>query len=91
MYHSCIRSFINYENIARGSTIRTNFKKIYSQHKHAIRIAYNKDRSSHTRELPKGRKVLNVYQVNIWKNLIFIQINSNTISTIFLNKFKNPT
>ena len=37
-------------------------------------------------------KVLNVYQVNIWKNLVFMhQINSNTVPTIFLNKFKKPT
>ena len=47
---------------------------------------------SHTRELFKECKVLNVYQVNIWKNLVFVrQINSNTVPTISLNKFKKPT
>ena len=66
--------------------------KIYSQQEHAIRIVYSKDRFSYTRELFKECKVLNVYQVNIWKNLVFMhQINSNIVSTIFLNKFKNPT
>ena len=46
----------------------------------------------HTRELFKQCKVLVVYQVNIWKNLVFMhQINSNTVPTIFLNKFKKPT
>ena len=40
----------------------------------------------------KECKVLSVYQVNIWKNLVFMhQINSNTVPTIFLNKFKKPT
>ena len=68
------------------------FKKIYSQLKHAIRILPSKDRSTHTRELFKECKVLNVYQVNIWKNLVFMhQVNSNTVPTIFLNKFKKPT
>ena len=92
LYHSYIHSYINYGNIAWGSTTRTNLKKIYSQQKHAIRIVYSKDRLSHTRELFKQCKVLNVYQVNIWKNLVFMhQINSNTVPTIFLNKFKKPT
>ena len=47
---------------------------------------------SHTRELFKECKILNVYQINIWKNLVFMhQINSNTVPTIFKNKFKKPT
>ena len=53
---------------------------------------YSKDRLTHTRELFKECKVLNVYQVNIWKNLVFMhQINSNTVPTIFLNKLKKRT
>ena len=89
MYHSYINSYINYGNIASGSTTRTNLKKIYYQQKHAIRIVYSKGRLSHTRELFKECKVLHVYQVNIWKNLVFMhQINSSTVPTIFLNKFK---
>ena len=53
---------------------------------------YIVDRLSHTKELFKDCKVLNVYQVNIWKNLVFMrQINSNTVPTIFLNKFKKNT
>ena len=39
---------------------------------------------TNTRELFKECKVLNVYQVNIWKNLVFMyQVNSNTVPTIF--------
>ena len=92
LYHSYIHSYINYGNIAWGSTTRTNLKKIYSQQKHAIRIVCSKDRLSHTRELFKQCKFLNVYQVNIWKNLVFMhQVNSNTVPTIFLNKFRKPT
>ena len=92
LYHSYIHSYINYGNIAWRSTTRTNLKKIYSQQKHAIRIVYSKDRLSHTRELFKQCKVLNVYQVNNWKSLVFMHIiNSNTVSTIFLCKYKKPT
>ena len=53
---------------------------------------HSKDKLAHTRELFKEWKVLNVYQVNIWKNLVFMhQVNSNIVPTIFLNKFKKPT
>ena len=91
-YHSYIHSFINYGNIAWGSTSRTNLEKIYSQQKHAIRIVYSKDRLSHTRKLFQKCKILNECQVNIWKNHVFMhQINSNTVPTIFFNKFKKPT
>ena len=76
LYHSYIHSYINYGNIAWGSATTTNLKKVYSQQKHAIRTVYNKDRLSHTRELFKECKILNVYQVNIWENLVFMhQIN----------------
>ena len=67
-------------------------KKIYSQQKHVVLIVYSKDKLSHTSKFLKERKVLNVYQVNVWKNLVFVhQINSNNVSTIFWNKFKKPT
>ena len=79
-YHSHIRSYINYGNNVWGSTARTNLK---NKQKHAIRTMYNKDRLSHTKELFKECKVLNVYQVNIWKKLAFMhQINSHTVPTI---------
>ena len=70
-----------------GSTTRTNLKKIYSQQEHAIRTVYSRDRLAHTRELFKECKILIVYQVNIWKNFVFIhQINSNTVPTIFFEQ-----
>ena len=92
LYHSYIHSYINYENIPWGSIIRTSLKKICSQQNHAIRTVFSKDRLSHARELFKECKVLNVYQVNIWKNLVFMhQINSNTLPITFLNKSKKST
>ena len=90
--HSYIHSYITYGNITWGSTARTNLKKIYGQQKHAIRIVYSKDRLTHTRALFQECKVFNVYQVSIWKNLVFMhQVNSNTAPTIFLNKFKKSS
>ena len=92
MYHSYVHSYINYENTAWESTTRTNLKKIYSQQKHVIRIVYSKNRLSHTRKLFKECKILNVYQVNIWKILFLcIKLTQKPVPTISLNKFKKAT
>ena len=77
-----------------GKYNQDNLKKIYGQQRHGIRIVYSKNRLSHTRGLSKECKVLNVYQLssNYLENLVFMyQINSDTVPTIFLNKFKKPT
>ena len=64
-YHSYVHSYINYGNIVWGSATRKNLRSIYSQQKHAIRIAYCKNRLSHNGELFKKCKFHHVYQVNI--------------------------
>ena len=53
LHHSYIHSYISYRNIAWGSTVRINPKKICSQKKHAIQIVHSKDRLTHNRELFK--------------------------------------
>ena len=51
--YSYIETYMNYGNIAWGSTFRTNLKKINSQQKRAIRIIFNKNKFAHTREIFK--------------------------------------
>ena len=85
-------SYINYGNIVWGSTNRTNLKKINSLQKHAIRIIHSKDRLAHARELFRESKILNVFQLNILNNLVFMhKIKSQTAPKIFQNKFRKPT
>ena len=92
LYYSFIHTYINYGNIAWGSTNRTNFKKINSLQKHAIRIIHCKDRFAHARELFQESKILNVFQLNILNNLVFMhKIKSQTAPKIFQNKFRKPT
>ena len=38
LYYSCIKTYINYANIAWGSYCKTNLKKANSQQKHGIRF-----------------------------------------------------
>ena len=51
LYYSYIHSYLNYANLAWGSTYLTNLKKLRSQQKHAIRIVHNKRKFEHTKEL----------------------------------------
>ena len=65
LYYSYIHSYLNYANLAWGSTYLTNLKKLRSQQKHAIRIVHNKTKFEHTKELFKSVSVLNLYKLNI--------------------------
>ena len=92
LYYSFIHTYINYGNIAWGSTNRTNLKKINSLQKHAIWIIHCKDRFANARELFGESKILNVFQLNILNNLVFMhKIKSQTAPEIFQNKFRKPT
>ena len=92
LYFSYIHSYINYANIAWGSTYLTNLKKINSQQKHAFRIIYNKKKFESARELLKLNKTLNVYKLNILNTLVLMhKIKTNTAPTIFRSRFKRPS
>ena len=87
LYH-----FYIHGNIALGITTTANLKK-YTVNINMLSELYIVRLNCHIlRELFKECTVLIVYQVNICKHLVFMhQINSNTVPTIFLNKFKKPT
>ena len=88
LYYSYIQTYMNYANIAWGSTCRTNLKKTNSQQKHAISIIFNKNKCGHRREISKEQKVLDIYQLSILSNIIFMHRVENKIaSSIFLSKF----
>ena len=92
LYYSFIHTYINHGNIAWGSTNKTNLTKINSLQKHAIRIIHCKDRFAHARELFRESKILNVFQLNILNNLVFMhKIKYQTAPKIFQNKFSKPT
>ena len=92
LYYENIQTYINYANIAWDSTCRTDLKKINSQQKHAIRIIFSKSKFAHTREIFKEQKILNIYQLNILSNIIFMhRLGNKTASSIFLTKFCKPS
>ena len=91
-YYSYIQTYINYVNIAWDSTCRTNLKKINSRQKQAIRIIFNKNKLAYTREIFKDQKILNIYQLNILSNIIFMhRVEIKTATSIFLTKLCKPS
>ena len=92
LYYSYIHSYINYDSVSWGSSCRTNLRKINSQHKHVLRIIFNKRKFEHTSELFKCSKILNVYRVNIFNTAVFMhKIQGKSEPSIFLPKFRKPS
>ena len=88
IYFALIHSYINYGNIAWGSSCRTGLNKIMLKQKQASRIILHKDRLTHSRPLMKKLNALNVHQINLYQISIFMyQIKHGTIPTIFNSDF----
>ena len=80
-----------YANIAWGSTCRTNLEKLRAN-KHTIRITFNNNKFAHTGEIFKEQKILNIYQLKILSNIIFMhRVENKTAPSIFLTKFCKPS
>ena len=92
LYYSHIQTCINYANTAWGNTCRTNLKKINRRQKHTIRIIFHKNKFAHTREIFKKQNILNIYQLNILSDIIFMhRVENKTAPSIFLTKFCKPS
>ena len=92
LYYSCIHSYINYTNVAWGSTYMTNLKELSSQQKDAMRIICNKWKFEHTKQLFQSNKILNVYKLNIVNVATFLyKVNPKTAPNIFLSRFQKPS
>ena len=88
--YSYIHSYINYVNVAWGSTYMTNLKRLFSQQKHATRIICNKGKFEHIKQLFQLNKIHNVYKLNILNVAIFVyKVNQNTATNIFHSSFNN--
>ena len=55
--------------------------------KHAIFIIFNKNKFRYTREIFKEQKVLNIYQLNILSNIIFMHRKKTLHVPYFTKKF----
>ena len=83
-------SYLNYANIAWGSTYRTKLKTIYFHQKHAVRIVFNEDKLTHSRPLLRALHALNVYQINLMHLNFMYKLNTNQLPSIFNDLIKKP-
>ena len=91
IYFSFIHTYINYGNVAWGSTSHTKLKKIFTTQKQASRIISHADKHAHARPLLRDLGILNVYQLNIYQNLLlFYKANHGISPRVFWNKFQKP-
>ena len=69
--------------------VRTKpIEKIFTYQKKAARVIFFADRLVHTKPLMLDMNALNVYQINIYQNLILLyKTHTGTTSSIFLSKF----
>ena len=91
LYFSYIHTYLNYANIAWGSTQQTKLKKLHNRQKHAARIVFRENRYTHAQPLLKALSALNIFQINIFQILLFMyKVQKNTSPPIFQNTFKKP-
>ena len=89
IYFSFIHSYLNYGNVAWASTHQTKLKKLLKFQKHSSRIIYNEDKTTHARPLMKSLNALNIYQINIFQNvLLTFKSRNNLAPKLFQEKFK---
>ena len=89
LYYSYIYSYLNYANLAWGSTYLTNLEKLRSQQKHAIRIVHNKTKFEYTKELFKSASQLNLYKPNILSIAVFMyRVHTKKSPPVFTGSFQ---
>ena len=68
-YFSFVYSYLNYGNIACGSTAQAKLKKLASKKRQAIRAIYT---AEYAREKMEEMKVVNIYKLNIYQVFTFM-------------------
>ena len=89
LYHAFVSSYLNYCNIAWGSTNFTNLKKLFSKQKHACRIIFSENRNTSVTHRLKEIGALNVFQLNIFQSILFMfKVKNGDCPILFQNQFQ---
>ena len=86
IYFSFIHSYLNYANITWASTNKTKLTKLLKLQKHACRIIYNVDKMAHTKPLMILLNALNVYQLNIFQNILLTYKSKYNLAPVIFKK-----
>ena len=89
VYFSFIYSYINHGSIAWGSTYKTKLKIIFIYQKKAARVIFFADRIAQAKPLILDMNTLNVYQINIYQNLILLdKVHTGAAPSMFFKSFQ---
>ena len=88
LYYSCIHFYLNYANTTWCSTV-VHLKKFQSKQKHVVRMIFYKNKFAHTGEHFKENNILNICQLNISNNFLFLHRVKAPI--VFFSKFLRPS
>ena len=89
LYFSFINSYIDYCNIAWGSTNQTILKKILSKQKHALRIIFGQDKYTTVQHRFQEIGAQNIFDINLLKISLFMFKTHNGLSpSLFKDQFK---
>ena len=84
LYYPYVHTYINMG--------QHTFYKFHSKQKHAIHIIRNNAKFEHTRHLFRKNEILNVYQLNILNNIMFMhKISTKTVPPVFHSHFQSPS
>ena len=72
LYFAFVNSYVNYGNIVWGSTFKTKLKSLNSKIKQASRVIKHEDRYAHAQPLMDSLGILNIYKLNLLKNILFM-------------------
>ena len=74
-----------------GKTYKAKLKTIYYYQKRAVQIVFNQEKFTHSRPLLWSLNALNVYQINLYQDLNFMdKVSNNVAPFIFNDIFKKP-
>ena len=91
IYFSYIHSYLNYTNIAWASTSITKLKPLLYKQKQAVHTVFNESRLSHSKPLFKILNALNIYKINLYQNLNFMdRLGNSDVPAIFNDIVKKP-
>ena len=80
LYYSFVHTYLNYANIAWGSTEKSKLQCLYRRQKHAIRLINFADRYTHSKPFFIEMKILNIYELNVFNVLCFMYLWKNNLS-----------
>ena len=82
LYFALIHNYLNYANVAWGSTHKSKLEHLYRQQKHAARIINFKDKFTRASPLMRDMCALSIYDLNVFNIICLMYKCKNNLSPL---------